>query len=117
MAQPSAGTTPIRRQLTRDEAAMAARPLWDADEAVDVWSWIRQPSWAADAACREHPEVNFYPERGESLTPARAVCARCLVRDECLIEALETPAHEDHGVWGGTSAKERREMRRSRFAA
>jgi WhiB family redox-sensing transcriptional regulator len=50
-----------------------------------------RPPWMRDAACREHPEVSFYAELGESLEPARAVCAGCLVRDECLGHAL------DHG--------------------
>jgi hypothetical protein len=42
---------------------------------------------------------------------AGASCAGCPVREDCLAFALE---HEDLvGVWGGTTAEERREMRRS----
>jgi len=37
-----------------------------------------RPAWHADAACLEHPEVNFFPGRGESLAPAKAICAGCL---------------------------------------
>ena len=39
--------------------------------------------WAADALCVEYPEVEFFPERGQDSRPAKAVCARCLVRFEC----------------------------------
>ena len=37
---------------------------------------------------------------------AKAICARCRVRPECLRFALAT--REAHGVWGGTSEEERR---------
>ena len=48
----------------------------------------RVEPWQRDAACREHPGVEFFIERGESSEPARAVCGRCLVRAECLDYAL-----------------------------
>jgi len=41
---------------------------------------------------------------------AKAVCARCVVVDECLIYALET--NQDTGIWGGTTPDERRAMKR-----
>jgi len=66
----------------------------------------RQPWWA-DALCREHPELAWFPGRGEPNAPAKAVCARCLVRDECLADAL---AHDLEGVRGGTSTAERRRL-------
>jgi WhiB family redox-sensing transcriptional regulator len=74
-----------------------------------------RPPWMLDAACREYPEVSFYAELGESLDPARAVCAGCLVRDECLDHALEKG--EKFGVWGGKSPRERQAMRRLRRAS
>jgi WhiB family transcriptional regulator, redox-sensing transcriptional regulator len=67
----------------------------------------------ADALCREHPEVKFHPGRGEPTTPAKAVCARCAVRAECLDYALSRPADQCLGVWGGTSVRERRALRRA----
>ena len=48
--------------------------------------------WMRDALCREHPEVDFFPDRGQSLEPARAVCGGCMVRGECLVYALEREA-------------------------
>lgn len=69
--------------------------------------------WAADAACREHPELDWFPQRGTTLGPQKAVCATCLVRAECLAYAL-AQGHSVPGVWGGTSDRERRVMRRTR---
>lgn len=74
---------------------------------------LTRPSWQADAACREHPEVSFFPERGERLDPARAVCAACLVRDDCLAYALSL-GPQLAGVWAGTSEAERRVLLRTR---
>jgi len=46
------------------------------------------------------------------MAPARAVCARCLVLDECRTWALEQPDNPA-GVWGGLSSQERAKMRRA----
>ncbi len=73
--------------------------------------------WTAWAACRaEDPEL-FFPigTTGPALheaEEAKAVCAHCPVRNECLDWALRVG--EAHGVWGGTTPEERRWLRRSR---
>lgn len=68
-----------------------------------------RPAWADDAACIEHPLVNFHPGRGERTAPALAVCRGCLVIAECRSYALE---HDlEHGIWGGTTGRDRRAMR------
>jgi WhiB family redox-sensing transcriptional regulator len=74
---------------------------------------LARPAWMSDAACREHPEISFFPRRGEDVGPARAICDGCLVSDECLDHACSTgwlgvPAQ---GIWGGTSARERKRAR------
>lgn len=74
------------------------------DELLALMGWQR-PAWHADAACREHPEVNFFPERGEATAPAAEICASCLVSTECLTAGLS--GHEV-GVWGGTSHRQRK---------
>lgn len=66
-------------------------------------------AWRARAACRDADPALFFPERGESLAPAHAYCAGCAVRDTCLDEGLG----ERFGVWGGTSERERRRLRRT----
>jgi WhiB family redox-sensing transcriptional regulator len=54
----------------------------------------------------------FFPERGQSVTAAKTVCARCPVRAACLDYAMSI--NERHGIWGGTTEKERRVLRRQR---
>ena len=84
------------------EAVYVAR-----DELLEAYS---QPTWAKDGLCREHPEISFFPERGESTVAAKVLCSQCLVRAECLASALERG--ERHGIWGGTSERERRHLRK-----
>jgi WhiB family redox-sensing transcriptional regulator len=74
---------------------------------LDSLAVLAYRPWEADALCREHPEVNFFPERGEDLRPAKELCARCLVSEECLTAGMG----EHHGVWAGTSERERRRLR------
>lgn len=68
-------------------------------------------SWSADALCSQVDPDLFFPERGASLKDAKAICAKCPVRDTCLSEALE--GEERFGVWGGLSEYERRKLRRN----
>lgn len=65
-----------------------------------------------EARCRGMDPEFFFPERGQSTAAAKAVCASCPVVVECLQEALDTPSHKDGGIWGGTSERERRYIRR-----
>jgi hypothetical protein len=50
----------------------------------------------------------FYGPRGSIPPEARAVCAGCSVRVECLLFSLVR--HEWEGLWGGMSAKQRRAL-------
>ncbi len=68
-----------------------------------------RPPWMNHAACRGVNPALFFPERGETSTPAKQVCADCTVRVDCLEHALA--ACERHGVWGGQSERERRRLR------
>jgi WhiB family redox-sensing transcriptional regulator len=77
-----------------------------------------QSDWRSLSACRrEDPEL-FFPivPSGPGLAQlarAKAVCASCEVRAECLSFAVETV--QDHGVWGGLSEEERRARRTARL--
>jgi WhiB family transcriptional regulator, redox-sensing transcriptional regulator len=64
--------------------------------------------WMRGAACVEAVDVEFFPARGASTRPAKAVCARCPVRERCLRFALDERIAE--GVWGGLSPQERRQL-------
>lgn len=74
---------------------------------------LLQPvDWQGAAACAEvDPEI-FFPERGGSSKAARTVCAQCSVRAQCLEYALNNK--EQFGIWGGTSERERRRLRKER---
>lgn len=63
-----------------------------------------------DALCAQTDPDTFHPAPGESLRSARSVCLACPVRAECLAYALDH--NERHGVWGGTSPRERRVLLR-----
>jgi WhiB family transcriptional regulator, redox-sensing transcriptional regulator len=77
--------------------------------------------WDADAPCRGKTHI-FFPDRSSGVGPhrlfaeAKAICAQCPLRAQCLDAALawENPS-ERNGVWGGLSPKERaREAARRR---
>ena len=68
--------------------------------------------WQDRARCREFDPEIFFPERGGSSKAARAVCAKCEVRAHCLEYALNNK--EQFGIWGGTSERERRRLRKER---
>ena len=65
-------------------------------------------AWQDSASCAQvDPEI-FFPEKGEPTSPAKRVCRRCPVRQECEDDALSR--RERYGVWGGTSERQRREI-------
>lgn len=74
---------------------------------------VPQPGpWVRAAACRTAPDSIFFVQRGESTAPAKAVCAACGVREQCLEYALA--AGDDlKGIWGGLSGRERIAIRRA----
>jgi hypothetical protein len=69
-------------------------------------------TWMDDARCRPlQPEVKGRFHSGEPLDTewAKHFCHTCPVQGPCLQWALTH--HEDDGVWGGTSGRERRRLR------
>jgi WhiB family redox-sensing transcriptional regulator len=70
--------------------------------------------WQREAACRglgvEESRAIFFPSRGESIDEAKAICRHCPVTQECLDFAL---ANRCIGVWGGTTERQRRRLRRN----
>jgi len=81
-------------------------------------SW--EYGWQWRAACRgEEASVFFAPNHSETKEEkhvrehrAKAICAICPVRIECLEYAVRT--HESHGIWGGLNELERRLLIRER---
>jgi len=67
--------------------------------------------WRQFAACRSADPELFFPvsASGPSLRQgeeAKAICAGCPVRGQCLTFATLT--RQEHGIWGGLTEEERR---------
>lgn len=87
--------------------------------ATDSWEY----GWQWRAACRgedaslffapNHPEAK--EEREHRERGAKAICATCPVRIECLEYAIRI--REPHGIWGGLTEMERRRLVRARDPA
>ena len=81
---------------------MSAQPIEDA--------------WQLKAACRGPQAAVFFPpahfERKDDKEArereAKAICAACAVRRDCLDYALRI--REPHGIWGGLNEFERRSL-------
>ena len=68
--------------------------------------------WMAAARCRDLSPAAFFPSDGLGVELARRICVNCPVKEPCLDYALNH--HIEHGVWGGTSERERRRIARRR---
>lgn len=68
----------------------------------------REP-WMDQGACVGQPMDPWFPERGEPVLHAKRVCSTCPSQQQCLDYALTR--NISHGIWGGTSERERRKMR------
>lgn len=79
-----------------------------SDQATGLRALPKLPPWMGDALCAQTDPEIFFPDKGGTTAPAKAVCARCAVAAECLDYALE---HEEHfGIWGGVSERNRRSL-------
>jgi WhiB family redox-sensing transcriptional regulator len=67
--------------------------------------------WQQEAACRTADSEMLFADTA-ALGRAKALCARCPVRTECLAEALDNRI--EFGVWGGMTARERGALLRRR---
>ncbi len=76
----------------------------------DLSTFLRRPAWQARGACRGQGVAAFFGSATSDPEPALAVCKDCSVRAECLSFALDDG--ELVGVWGATTAADRRVLRR-----
>jgi WhiB family redox-sensing transcriptional regulator len=69
--------------------------------------------WQDDALCAQTAPEMFFPGKGDGATArvTKRLCASCDVLEQCLSYAL-AQSDEIEGIWGGTSPKERRLLRR-----
>ena len=75
---------------------------------------VREAPECSRAACRGLSTGLFYPAQGGNAGShaAKAVCAACPIRTECLDYAIENG--ERFGIWGGMTEHDRRVERRRR---
>lgn len=73
---------------------------------------VDELSWQDFSNCRGADADLFFPERGASTRKAKAICAACEVKGDCLEFAIVQG--EKFGIWGGMSERERRKVRRDR---
>jgi WhiB family redox-sensing transcriptional regulator len=79
-----------------------------------VTAQLQDQQWQVRAACRGPQAVMFFPpahferkdEKLDRERRAKAICATCSVRRDCLDYALRI--REPHGIWGGLNELERR---------
>ena len=76
-------------------------------------------NWREQAACLGSQSDVFFPigtgaHSRSWVLAAKAMCASCPVRSECLSYAVTTV--QPDGVWGGTTPKERQKLRREAAA-
>ena len=67
--------------------------------------------WTEKASCRNgDPDALFV--QGAAQHQAKVVCQGCIVRTECLADALDNRI--EFGVWGGMTERERRALLKKR---
>jgi WhiB family transcriptional regulator, redox-sensing transcriptional regulator len=79
----------------------------------------RAAGWSRAACATADPDL-FFPistagPAARQVARAKAICARCQIRQECLVYALD--AGSVQGIWGGTTESERQSLRRRRARA
>jgi WhiB family redox-sensing transcriptional regulator len=102
-------------QKTARPADSRARPDQQPADDLPPARLLVRGRWRALAGCRATDPDLFFPVSvsGRSLaqvTEAKAICAACPVRRECLAFAIETG--QVHGIWGGLTEEERRQVLR-----
>lgn len=85
-------------------------PSVPSDAVIVEWRELR----ACDADIGDWFDIPNYSLKGQRnyCAPLIAVCSDCLVRAECLEDAMSR--NEPNGIWGGLLPKERRALRRRR---
>jgi WhiB family redox-sensing transcriptional regulator len=69
--------------------------------------------WHKDAACADYPNEWFFGESAAKTVRALQICRGCLVRAECLDYAVNNRDALRNGIWGGTTADERLQLKRA----
>jgi WhiB family redox-sensing transcriptional regulator len=100
-------------QIRRDH--LAGLTIADVSIEISPEDESVEASWQNYANCLGVDPDLFFPERGASTREAKEVCRGCVVTENCLEYALANG--DKFGIWGGTSERERRRIRRARVIA
>jgi len=84
--------------------------ILDSGSALRLAQLIAGEHWRVMAACGSAEPELFFPVSASAshlgqAAEAKVICARCLVRRECLAFAIRT--RQMHGIWGGMTEEER----------
>lgn len=87
---------------------MQSKAIVELLRAMDV------PRWDEGALCAQTDPELFFPEVGQTdlVRDARNICQQCPLLAECREYAVRHG--ELHGIWGGTTERERRRIRMER---
>lgn len=97
--------------MSTDPWFAGRRPSIHPTGTADFLAGLNDQPWASQALCAQTDPEAFFPDKGGSTREAKATCATCDVRDQCLTYALEHD--EPFGIWGGLSERERRRLKKS----
>jgi WhiB family redox-sensing transcriptional regulator len=100
------------------EAESARKRQWRENRQPPVLTLLpggRDDTWRDLAACAGTDQRMFFPAQGDANRLARQMCASCPVRIPCLDYAVDN--HEEFGIWGGTTPRERQAIRRRKRGA
>lgn len=79
------------------------------NQPADLTNYFFANGWRQQAPCRGSSQELFFPDRGDSTREAKALCHDCLVRLDCLEDAIAN--NERFGIWGGLPERTRRRVK------
>ena len=82
--------------------------LAKSGQLASVLTHVDYPAFNNDVACADKDTEAFFSESAVKISKAKSLCAECPMIQECATWAIR---HEEYGVFGGLSAKERQMMR------
>ena len=110
MGERQPGRGPVGSSGDRDgqrfSVVGALEALMSSDQGSDVENLFQRPAWQKHAACRGYGSAMFFGSGRGASRRALALCESCPVAAECRAAAV---AAGEQGVWGGTTAQQRRD--------
>jgi WhiB family redox-sensing transcriptional regulator len=106
----------VGEAVATSETRQRVVAIWESAHPLDGRPEHLQPGrgWRRFALCLGHPSDLWYPVGSDGGAEAIAICSVCPVRLDCLRWAVEH--REREGIWGGISAKRRKQMRPAHVA-